>query len=265
MTETITIDGLIVLRALPAHAKSAAPRSVLFVHGYFAEASVWEEWLPFFAERGFAAYAVELRGRRGSRPATVLGDVSIEDFVNDARTVAGTLGKPAVVGHSMGGLIAQLLAADDAVSAAALIAPAPPRGIPLFVPGLLLKQLKYVPAMLRSRVVRPAREDLRQIVMNRLSRDAQNSFLEKLHADSGRAGRQMSMTGVPVDAARVHCPIRVFTASDDRFIPPRIVKRIAHRYGVEAEMLEGHGHAVIIEPGWQALAETIVEWLQRSS
>ena len=260
MSEAISIDGLTVLRALPA---GTPRRNVLFVHGYFADATIWDAWLPRFAAHGFAAYAVNLRGRGGSRPGAPLGSASMEDFISDARVVARALDMPAVIGHSMGGLIAQRLAADGVVSAAALITPAPPRGIPLFVPRLALKQFKYLPATLLARVLHPNREDLRGIVMNRVPRDRQEYFLNKLIPDSGRAGRDMSMTGVPVNRAHVRCPIRVFTASDDRFIPPRIVRRIAKRYGVEAEVLQDHGHLVICEPGWEALADSIARWLEQ--
>jgi non-heme chloroperoxidase len=258
MTESIVIDRLTVLRAMP----SGNPRrNVLFVHGYFADATVWEAWLPFFAERGFAAYAVNLRGRNESRLVPELGRVSVRDFADDACIVARHLGKPAVVGHSMGGLIAQCLAAQDQVSAAALITPAPPRGIPLFVPGLMLKQLKYLGATLFSRVLVPNREDLRAMVMNRLPRERQEAFLDRVHPDSGRAAREMSITGIPVPRDRVRCPIRVVAASDDRFIPARIVARVARRYGVPVETLDRHAHMIVAEDGWETLAESIADWL----
>src|SRR6185503_7310932 len=100
---------------------------VLFVHGIFVDAMVWNHWLTFFAERGVRAVAVNLRGRTGSRPGTDLGRASIEDFVDDAEAVARRVGATTVVGHSMGGLIAQKLAERGAVKAAVLITPAPPK------------------------------------------------------------------------------------------------------------------------------------------
>jgi pimeloyl-ACP methyl ester carboxylesterase len=204
---------------------------------------------------------VNLRGRNESRPVPELGRVSVRDFADDACIIARHLGKPAIVGHSMGGLVAQLLAAQDMVSAAALITPAPPRGIPLFVPGLMLKQLKYLPATLFSRALVPNREDLRVMVMNCLPRDRQDLLLDRVHPDSGRAAREMSITGIPVSRAGVQCPIRVVAASEDRFIPARIVARVAQRYDVPVETLQRHAHMVIAEEGWETLAESIADWL----
>jgi len=259
MTETIRIDGLTVACARPPR---ATRRPVLFVHGYFATSSVFSMWLPFFAARGGPAYAMNLRGRSGSRPSIDIGSVSIDDFVDDASAVAKHLGEPAVVGHSMGGLIAQRLAERGEVHAAVLVSPAPPRGISVMSPRLAVKQLKYLPSILRSRPVAPARDDLRDVVLNRVSAELQDAMLDQLVPDSGRAGKEMSITGVPVDQTRVHCPMLVIGARDDRFIPVKIAERVARRYGAPIQILEGHGHMSIVEPGWETLADTIDRWIQ---
>ncbi|HEX3865469.1 MAG TPA: alpha/beta fold hydrolase, partial [Gemmatimonadaceae bacterium] len=165
--ETIHVGQLTVLRALP---REPVHPPVLFVHGYFADATVFTEWLPLFASRGFPAYAVNLRGRAESISHTNLGATSIHDFVDDAAMVANSLESrvpPLVIGHSMGGLIAQMLAARGDVRAAILMTPAPPRGITVLSVRLALKQLKYLSAILASRTVTPSREDMRKLVFNR--------------------------------------------------------------------------------------------------
>jgi pimeloyl-ACP methyl ester carboxylesterase len=257
--QTLRIGNLAVLHAAPARA-SRVP--VLFVHGYFADASVWTEWLPFFAERGFPAYAVNLRGRGGSDGAAHLGSATISDFADDAEHVARSIGSPAVVGHSMGGLLAQMLAERGAVSAAALIAPAPPRGITVLSPRLAIKQLKYLPPILRSRTVTPSREDLREIVLNRVPAAEQNGILDSLIPDSGRAARDMSITGVPVDHKRVRVPMFAITADEDRFIPKRIVERVAARYHAPLQTFTHHAHMLILEPGWTAVADAVARWIE---
>ncbi len=254
---TIRIDDLSVLHAAPA---SPAHPPVLFVHGYFADASIFTRWLSLFAARGFPAYAVHLRGRYGSRPSIDLGRASIEDFTNDASAVARSLGRPLVVGHSMGGLIAQRLAERNDVRAAVLIAPAPPRGITVLSPRLAIRQLKYLPAIFTSRLVHPSREDMRELVLNRVPPELQDDLLDRLVDDSGRAGREMSITGVPVDARRVHCPVLVLAADDDRFIPKRIAERIARRYGAPIRIFPRRGHMLVLEPEWEAVAEAVLQF-----
>jgi pimeloyl-ACP methyl ester carboxylesterase len=259
MTETLRIDDLTVRFARPPR-QTREP--VLFIHGYFASAAVFENWLPFFAARGFPAYALNLRGREGSRPATDLGRATIADFVDDATAVARHIGRPAVVGHSMGGLIAQQLAAEGHARATVLLTPAPPRGITVLSLPVLIKQLKYLSAILRSRVVAPDHDDLRDIVLNRVPPSQQDAVLTHLSPDSGRAARDMSITGVPVDASRVRGPMLVVVADEDRFIPKAIGARIAARYGAPLRAFAGHAHMLVVEPGWEAVADVVAAWLE---
>ena len=258
--QTIHIGDLTALHA-PPHG-SARSRPVLFIHGYFVDGSVWKDWLDFFAERGVNAYAVHLRGRWGSKPGTNLGRTSIDDFADDAAAAARQIGARVIVGHSMGGLVAQKVAERGDVDAAVLITPAPPRGISVLSPAVALRQIRYLPWILGARVVHPGREDLRALVMNRVPPQQQDELLDRMLPDSGRAGRDMSVTGVPVDARRVRCPLLVIAAEDDRFIPAPIVARIAKRYDAPLVTVEDHGHMVIVEPDWQVLADRVERWIR---
>jgi pimeloyl-ACP methyl ester carboxylesterase len=263
MIDTVRFGDIAALRCSPPH---ATRNPVLFVHGYFADAAVWNEWLRFFADRGFPAFAVHLRGRANSGPqsgpGSDLGSMSVLDFVDDAARVATALESPAVIGHSMGGLIAQKLAERGLVRAAGLVNPAPPRGITVLSPKLAIKQLKYLPAILRSRPVLPSREDLRDLVLNRVPREQQDAILDRFIPDSGRAGRELSITGVPVDRDAVRVPLFVITADDDHFIPRPVAVRIAARYSAPIQTMVGHGHFVIMEPGWQTVADALARWLE---
>jgi pimeloyl-ACP methyl ester carboxylesterase len=262
IVETLTIDSLTVLAERPVQPTHPP---VLFIHGYFAAGFVFEQWLRFFAARGFPAYAINLRGREGSRPDCDVGSASILDFVDDAARIAQAVDATMVVGHSMGGLIAQKLAERGGVQRLALVCPAPPRGITVMSPRLAAKQVKYLPAILLSRTVHPTPGDLRDIVFNRLPRADQDKLLVRLVPDSGRAGREMSIVGVPVDANRVTCPMLVLTCEEDRFIPKRIVRRIGRRYGVPVEVLAGHAHMILVEPGWEVVADRVATWMAMSS
>ncbi len=257
MLETSRIGPLTTLRVAD---QPPGDRPVLLLHGYFADATVFTDWLPFFAARGFTPVALNVRGRAGSRPGTEVGSATIDDYVEDAALAARALGRPFVIGHSMGGLIAQRLAELDLVDAAALIAPAPPRGITVMTWQLAMRQLKYLPAILASRTVHPSREDIRVLVMNRVPPAEQDELMNRLVPDSGRAGRDMSIAGVPVEASRVRCPLLVVAASDDQFIPAKTVARVARRYRVPVRVMPGRGHMLVLEPGWQELAGIVADW-----
>ena len=258
MIDTIHIDGLTVLRARPSRATRPP---ALFVHGFFAEASVFAGWLEVFAARGAPAYAVNLRGRAGSRQSIDLGGASIDDFTDDAAVLARQLGAPTVIGHSMGGLIAQRLAERELVSAAVLISPAPPAGISLLSPAVVYRELSWLPAMLANRLVHPTARSLRSLVLNHVPAAEQDAVLGRFVADSGRAAREMGLRGVPVDARHVTCPVLVIAADDDRFIAARVGRRVAARYRAAFDLRTGHGHMLPIEPGWEAMATEVLQWI----
>ncbi len=258
MIERISMHDLTVLRQLPV-VESAPP--MLFVHGYFVDGSVFAPLMSHFSARGHPCYAVNLRGRAGSRPGTQLGQASIRDFADDASTIAVALGSPIVVGHSMGGLVTQLVAERGLARAVVLFAPAPPRGISVITPRLALAQLPYLPAVLLSRTVVPGVRDLTALAFNHIPRNQLAEVVAGLLPDSGRAGREMSFAGVAVDRSRVLAPMLVIGGDDDRFIPLSRVARVADRYSAPLRVAPGRGHMLIIEPGWEELAGWVDDWL----
>src|SRR5215475_3151086 len=257
MPESTRIADLSVLFSRPPHAHR---RAVLFIHGYGVTADVFAEWVPFFAARGMPAYAVNLRGRDESHPDIDLGRASIADFVSDAAAVARHLDKPIVIGHSMGGLIAQCLAERGLAQGIGMLAPAPPKGIRFMTFKLVMRQLKYLPAIYGSGVVAPTLNDLKEIVLNHVPESQQEEVIATFIADSGRVAKEISINGVPVDQRRVRVPALVVAADDDQFIPLEACRQIAVLYHASMQTVLGHGHMMPLEPGWQSIADTIARW-----
>ncbi len=253
------------LTLLSADAKRGGrPRPpVLCVHGMFGGAWQFEGWLSQLAARGYEAQALDLRGHHGSRPVPALGRVSVRDYVDDALEVARAIGNPVVIGHSMGGLIAQKLAEAGAVRAAVLLCAAPPRGILVTSPTLIGRQLKYLPQMLGSRPIAPDRGDANWLMFNRTPLADADAIFARLVPESGAAGREMSLGLIAVDQRRVTCPVLSVTSRDDRFVVPRIGRALARKYRAEQIVAEGHAHLVISEPGWEKVAAQVIDWLDR--
>lgn len=263
MPEVITVGALTLLAERPV-APSRSP--LLFVHGLAAAANVFEHYLPFFAALGHPCYALNLRGRAGSRPGTSIGSVAFAEYVDDALEAARAVGAlheatPIVVGHSMGGLVAQQLAARGEVAAAVLISPAPPRGIAVLTWPLISRMARYIGAMLRSRPFVARWEDFRVLVLNGFPVDEQPAAFDRLVPDSGRVARQLAFAGVAVDARAVRCPMLVVGGDADRFVPLAVVRRVAARYGAPLHVAAGRAHMIPLEPGWADTAARIAEWL----
>jgi pimeloyl-ACP methyl ester carboxylesterase len=257
MTERVTIGGLSALVSAPA-VETGPP--LLFVHGYFGLAIAFERMMERLTGKGHRCVAIDLRGHGDSALAGDLGKVSIHDYADDVDRVARLLGDPIIVGHSMGGLLAQLVATRGVAKGIVLLSPAPPRGIPVLSLKLAIHQAKYMPAILTSRVVVPGRSDIRALVLNRVPESERETLLDLLVPDSGRAALQMSVLGVPVDRERVKVPVLVIAGDEDLFIPMSRGQRVAARYGAPIRIAPGRGHMLIIEPGYEALCDWIAEW-----
>ena len=115
--------------AIETRLQSAKPR-LLFLHGAFATHACWRGWVAAFADRGWNATAASFRGRLGVGPERARG-VSLKDYLEDALQVIASLDQPPIViGHSMGGLLAQKIAELGRCRAAVLLAPAPAGMLP---------------------------------------------------------------------------------------------------------------------------------------
>ena len=118
-----------IRKRLPTSATRKPP--LLFVHGGYCDAWCWEPYfLPWFAARGYPAYALSLRGHGASGGSGTLFAAGLDDYEADVEHVAGSLSAPPIlVGHSMGAAVVERIVAKRPVRGAALLAPVPPAGL----------------------------------------------------------------------------------------------------------------------------------------
>lgn len=243
----------------------ARPTPLLFIHGAYAGAWCWQEYyLPFFAEAGYACHALSLSGHGASPGREWLDSLSLDDFVNDVVTVAGRLPEaPILIGHSMGGMIAQKYLERSEAAGAVLMASVPPQGLSTSAlglavnkPGLMMDLNRLLgggrispDALLEILFVQPpAPEKLR-------------TWYRKMQPESFRAIWDMTLFNLP----RLHTisrpPMLVLGAEYDHLIPPSLVEMTSRSYGVEAEIFREMGHGMMLENNWRGPAEHIRNWL----
>jgi pimeloyl-ACP methyl ester carboxylesterase len=108
----------------------AHPTPLIFVHGASLAAWCWDEhFLDFFADHGFRAVAVSLRGHGASTLPKRLNSCSVADYIDDVRSTVDMLSsEPVLIGHSMGCFVVQKYLEKHRAAAAVLIAPLRRRG-----------------------------------------------------------------------------------------------------------------------------------------
>lgn len=244
----------------------AHPAPLLFVHGAWHAAWCWDEnFLGYFADLGYRAVAVSFRGHGGSAIDKPLLRCSVEDYVEDVRSVADSLpAEPVVIGHSMGGLIVQKYLEDRPAPAGVLMASIPPQGNY----GSSLRWLRSHPWQAIKMAV--TGKSLRYINTPELAREKffsdhtpEDQVLEcaaRLQEDSARVSIDCLMLNLP-RPARVTAPLLVLGAEQDGAHTRKEVQATARAYGTEAEFFPGMGHNMMLEPGWESVAKRIHDWL----
>ncbi len=259
--ETIRIAGLSALKWSPT--KRPNGRSILFVHGWWGGAWVWDRFGPWFADLGFECFAIDLSKSDASPANGEIGSLSFYEHLNDVLQVSKSLNRPILIGHSVGGLLAQKMAETEFISACVGIVPAAPRGINSLVTLKLVRFfLSNALKMIFSRPFLPSQARMCEMDLNGLSRHEQRLTYERMVAASGRQGLEIGVLGIPVHAARITVPILIIGGELDNLTPPRLTRRIAKKYNADYREYEGRGHYLMRENNWQQIAADIAKWLE---
>ena len=126
----IKLENLAVDHCLPKKKVYSYP--LFFIHGAGGTSRYWKNYLLFFAEAGWESYAINLRGHHPSDRDEALSQVTMEDYLADVEKVLADLNLQncVLIGHSLGGLLAQKTASDwPSIKALVTIASAPPSGV----------------------------------------------------------------------------------------------------------------------------------------
>ncbi len=244
------------------------PAPLLFVHGAWHAAWCWDEhFLDYFADKGYRAVAVSLRGHGGSPAQKRMQTCSVADFVNDVDSVANSLPtRPVVIGHSMGGFVVQKYLETHDAPAGVLVASIPTRG----AGGFLLRGMKRHPWHAIRAVV-----TTRSLHGYNTPKLAREYFYSPYTPDSdvvryaarleeefvGRITRDVALLDLP-KPERVTAPLLVLGAECDGCFTQEEVRATARAYRTEAEIFPNMGHNMMVEPGWEAVAQRIHTWLE---
>lgn len=249
-------------------------KTIMMIHGMFGGGWVWEDYKKFFESKGYTCITPTLRYHditQGDLPHPQLGTTSLLDYVHDLETEIRKLDTlPIIMGHSMGGLLAQILGNRGLAQKLVLLTPAAPRGIM----ALTYTVIRCLSAELINygfwkKPIQPVFENTVYSALHLLPPDQQKEVFSRFVYESGRAAWEIGLwlldkdRASEVDEAKITCPVLVIAGTEDRLTPASVVKKVAAKYGSVStyKEFEGHAHWVVGEPGWEDIAQYIYEWL----
>jgi pimeloyl-ACP methyl ester carboxylesterase len=264
-----------------ANASGRAP--VVFVHGLWLLPSSWNRWATMFEDAGYAALTPswpddpETVAEANANPEVLAGKTIGQVADHVAATIDRLTRKPAVIGHSFGGLLTQIIAGRGLAAASVAIDPAPFRGV-LPLPISSLRSARPVlgnPAN-RSRAVPLTYEQFRYGFANAVSEDEAKQLYDEFAVPAPGAPLFQAATANlnPWTEAKVDTknpergPLLIISGEKDHTVPWAIAnasyKRQKHNEGVtEIAEIEGRGHALTIDSGWREVADTALQFIQR--
>jgi pimeloyl-ACP methyl ester carboxylesterase len=245
---------------------NTAKPPILLLHGVFGTPSLLESWTRYFESVGHRVHVPTMPGREPTDD-DVLARTGIGDCFAVALDAYDRIGERAIViGHSMGGLLAQKVAAARDPLAVVLLASVPP--------GVLWPQLRalphllpILPKVLAGKPFLPSARTMRDVPLSTLSAAEQDALIPRLVRDSGRVFRDMSVgaASTRVRTSDVTCPVLCVIAGSDENVAPWISRRIAKRYRAERQDHPRLPHWIVAESALDEVAPPVLEWLRRTS
>lgn len=258
------------IELLYRYSDSADAVPVLFVHGIFSGAWIWDEYfLPWFAKQGFHAYALSFRGHGRSSAPDPSGQYLLQEYVQDLadaiETITLSQGQaPLLVGHSMGGMVIQKYLTLQPGRGAVLLTSVPPQGlVPVSCFSLLshpLESLTLSRSYFFPELTTPA--EFHQAMFARpVDPRRLLIWMSLMVPESFNLLLDMTWRDLPNPFLVRRTPIKVLGAQHDKIIPPAAVQLTAATYGVRVRWVDT-GHGVMLDGGWEAAAQELKKLLE---
>lgn len=257
--------------------KTINSKHLVFVTGAFVTHLGWDEWQKYFQSKGYKTVAppwpykngtaAELRKRQPRDTDLALLTLSqvIDSYAN---VIKGLPEKPIVIGHSLGGLMTQIIVNRDLAAAGIAIHPAPPLGVFPYEFSFLKggwKSLGLFTSTKKTYLM--SFKDWQYAFVNGMPLDEQRAAYESNAIPESKTVTRGGLTrAAKVDFAKPHAPLLIVAGSEDNLIPAHMNRRNFKAYKQNGSVLEykefsGRNHFVLGLPTWKEEADYILNWI----
>jgi pimeloyl-ACP methyl ester carboxylesterase len=242
--------------------------SIVFIHGACMGAWVWQgNFFDFFQEAGHDVYALSLSHHSKSKGEGKLKWTSITTYVKDLGHVVDQIEGPVfLIGHSMGGFTIQHYLKHPAkhVVGAVLLCSAPSHGLWHLMGKLMMHYpLYFIQSVLQMSwlPVMKNRKRLQRVMFRKdFPTQKMDDVISSLQDESFLAFLEMVFLRLP-NLKQLTVPVLIIGAEKDYLISVNDTKRMAKRYGLEAQIIKDASHCLMLETGWEEVAASIKKFV----
>lgn len=251
---------------------------VVFIHGAWLHALSWEAWAERFAGRGFLALTPGWPGEAATARDTrlspgPLAGLDLGTLTDHYAGIVRSLGvPPVIIGHSVGGLIAQRLVADEAGRAAVAIAPAPINQVPL--PGAPVTARTPGGDGAADPLMALSPEQFHEVLANTVTAEESDRLFERyavpvprrLLTDLGCDGAARSPLARVDTGNAVRGPLLLISGQEDLLVPDAVTRAVYKEYGdstavTDLKQFADRAHSLVVDTGWRFVADYVLGWL----
>jgi pimeloyl-ACP methyl ester carboxylesterase len=255
---------------------------VVFIHGLWLLESSWDRWAELFREAGFEPVSPgwpddpETVEAANAHPEVFAGKTVGQVADHFASVIEGLDTKPVVIGHSFGGLLAQILAGRGLARATVALSPAPFRGVlPLPISSLRSAAPVLTNPLNRGRAVPLTFDQFRYAFANAVSPEEAKELYESYAVPAPGAPLFQAATAnlnpwteVKVDTDNPERgPLLIVSGAKDHTVPWALsnaaYKQQRDNPGLTEIVSVERGHSLTIDSGWREVAETALSFVQR--
>lgn len=239
--------------------------ALLLIHGAWHGAWCWENFLPFLADRGYEVHALSLRGHGQSEGRANIRWFSVRDYVEDVAQIVRRFSQPPIlIGHSMGGYVTQKYLESHDAPAGVLLA-----SIPIFgIFGMTWRFMQRRPwattktlLLMNPWYLVDSPELVKEGFFSDDFPDEEITRLfPNIQPESFRMSAEATLLNLP-NPKKVTTPLLVLAAENDRIFSLAEERTTAKAYNTEAYIFPKMAHDMMLEHGWQKVADKIIEWL----
>lgn len=248
-------------------------KNIIFIHGMFQNPKSWDKWRAYFSERGYHCQApawpfhggdpVKLR----ADPDPELGDLRLQEIVDEFTAIASGVLDPILIGHSVGGLVVQILINNGIGKAGVCIDSVAPNAMLAFDWGFMKNSALIANPFKGNTPFEMDLESFHSLFCNTMSmQETMEAYQNYATHDSRNVLRDcMGETGT-IDLDIPHPPLLFIGGEKDEIIPPELNEKNAKAYTDEGsatffQEFPDRSHFICGQPGWEEVAESIANWL----